>query len=35
MSLAETGAIRDAKSIVGLFWLAWVMAESAPIRDAI
>ena len=31
VSLAETGAIRDAKSIVGLFWLARVMAESAPI----
>lgn len=25
--LAETGGIRDAKSIVGLFWLARVMAE--------
>jgi ADP-ribose diphosphatase len=31
VSLAETGAIRDAKSIVGLFWLARLMAESAPI----
>ena len=25
--LAETGGIRDAKSIVGLFWLARVMAD--------
>jgi ADP-ribose pyrophosphatase len=25
--LAETGGIRDAKSIVGLFWLARVMGE--------
>jgi ADP-ribose pyrophosphatase len=29
--LAETGVIRDAKSIVGLFWLARVMGEAPPI----
>ena len=29
VGLAETGGIRDAKSIVGLFWLARVMAESS------
>jgi ADP-ribose pyrophosphatase len=27
VTLAETGEIRDAKSIVGLFWLARVLAE--------
>jgi ADP-ribose pyrophosphatase len=31
VSLAETGGIRDAKSIVGLFWLARVMTEAPPI----
>jgi ADP-ribose pyrophosphatase len=29
--LAETGGIRDAKSIVGLFWLGRVMSEAPPI----
>jgi ADP-ribose pyrophosphatase len=31
VSLAERGVVRDAKSIVGLFWLARVMAEAPPI----
>ena len=32
VGLAETGGIRDAKSIVGLFWLARVMAEGSEGR---
>lgn len=31
VSLAETGGIRDAKSIVGLFWLARLMAGGTPL----
>jgi 8-oxo-dGTP pyrophosphatase MutT (NUDIX family) len=31
VALAETGGIRDAKSIVGLFWLARLMAEGSPL----
>jgi ADP-ribose pyrophosphatase len=31
VTLAETGGIRDAKSIVGLFWLGRVMSEAPPI----
>ena len=34
LRLAEDGEIRDAKTLVGLFWLARLSNDGAPVREA-